>query len=143
MSVSRRTPAKERYQRTRPFIGNKQPICTPSEQAMLANDGSYPSGHTAVGWAWALVLTEIAPERADEILARGVAYGESRNVCNVHWYSDVLQGRVIRAATLARLHAEPAFRADVDAAKAEVAAVRAQGAEPSHDCNAEAAALAK
>ena len=27
-------------------------------------NGSYPSGHTAIGWAWALVLSEASPIRA-------------------------------------------------------------------------------
>ena len=110
---------------------------------MLEKDGSYPSGHTAVGWAWALILTEIAPDRTDAILARGRAYGESRNVCNVHWHSDVVQGRLLGASTVARLHAEPAFRADLEEAKAELAAVRAQKLAPERDCAAETAALAK
>ena len=135
--------AKDHYKRTRPFVASKEPICTPAEQAAIEKDGSYPSGHTAIGWTWALLLTEIAPERTGAILARGVAYGESRNVCNVHWHSDVVQGRVIGAGVAARLHAEPAFRADLEAAKSELAAVRAQGAKPSRDCAAEAAALTR
>lgn len=84
--------AKDHYHRTRPFAVNKEAICTPAEQADIEKDGSYPSGHTAIGWAWALILSEIAPEQTDAILARGAAYGDSRNVCNVHWYSDVVQG---------------------------------------------------
>ena len=96
-----------------------------------------------MGWAWALTLSEIAPEQTDAILARGVTYGESRNVCNVHWYSDVAQGRVIGAGVVARLHAEPEFRADIEAAKSELAAVRAQGLKPTRDCAAEAAALSR
>ena len=135
--------AKDHYKRTRPFMASKTPICTPNEQAVIEKDGSYPSGHTAVGWTWALLLTEIAPERTEVILARGLAYGESRNVCNVHWYSDVVQGRVIGASAAARLHAEPEFRADLAAAKSELAAVRAKGAKPTRDCAAEAAALAR
>ena len=65
--------AKNQYQRTRPFMVNGGPICTPEEEEGLRKDGSYPSGHTAIGWAWALILTEIAPDRADAILARGRA----------------------------------------------------------------------
>ena len=105
-------------------------------------DGSYPSGHTALGWAWALVLTEIVPDRADAILARGRAFGESRVVCNVHWHSDVLEGRFMGAAAVARLHADPEFRSELEAAKAEYEAVRAKGLRPSRDCKAEAEALA-
>ena len=133
--------AKDHYKRTRPFVVNKAPTCTPAEEAMLAKDGSYPSGHSSVGWALGLILAEMAPERANVLLARGLAFGQSRVVCGVHWQSDVTQGRVIGAATVARLHADPVFRAQFDAARQELTAVRAKGLKPSRDCNAEAAAL--
>ena len=134
--------AKNQYQRKRPFMVNGEPTCTPDEEAHLMKDGSYPSGHTAIGWAWALILCEIAPERADAILARGRAFGESRNICNVHWHSDVVEGRFMGAAAVARLHADPAFRAELEAAKAELVAVRAKGLKPTRDCQVEADALA-
>jgi len=66
----------------------------------------------------------------------------SRIVCNVHWYSDTLQGRYLGADTVARLHADPTFRADLEAAKAELEAVRAKGLTATRDCRAEAAAAA-
>lgn len=134
--------AKMRYNRTRPFVWNKKPICTPEDRAGLEKDGSYPSGHTAAGWGWALILTEVSPAQSDAILMRGRSFGESRNVCNVHWYSDVVQARHVAAVTVARLHAEREFRADLDAASAELAAVRSKGLKPDRDCAAEAAALA-
>ena len=49
-------------------------------------DGSSPCGHTAIGWAWALTLSEISPERADSILARGRAFGESRVI--LIWFDE-------------------------------------------------------
>jgi acid phosphatase (class A) len=134
--------AKNHYQRKRPFQQNNQPIAVPEARAFLEKDPSYPSGHTAVGWGFALILSEIEPDRADELLGRGRAFGESRIVCNHHWYSDVVWGRVMGAATVARLHADATFRADIEAAKAEVAAMRAKGLPPTGDCNAETAALA-
>jgi len=134
--------AKNHYQRKRPFMKNNEPTCTPDEEALLRKDGSYPSGHTAIGWAWALILTEIAPDRADAILARGRAFGESRNICNVHWHSDVVEGRFMGSAAVARLHADPAFRAEIEAAKVELEAVRAKGLKPIRNCEAEADALA-
>jgi acid phosphatase (class A) len=136
-------PAKNQYQRARPFVVNRAPVCTPDEQSMLEKDGSYPSGHAAVGWAWALILSEIAPDRIDAILARGLAFGVSRNVCNVHWHSDVVQGRVIGAGVVARLHAEPGFLVDLDAAKGELAAMRTKRMQPTRDCVAEGQGLAK
>ncbi len=128
--------AKARYQRPRPFAVNGQPTCTPEDDKALRGNGAYPSGHTAIGWSWAMILAELAPERGDALLLRGRRFGESRLVCNVHWQSDVLQGRVMGAATVAALHADAGFRADLEAA-------RRGGAEPdAAGCAAEAAALA-
>ena len=77
--------AKNHYLRERPFMVNNTPICTPEDEEGLRKDGSYPSGNTAIGWAWALILTEVFPDQADDILVRGKEFGISRNVCNVHY----------------------------------------------------------
>jgi acid phosphatase (class A) len=135
--------AKDHYQRIRPFVINNQPTCTPADEKALRNNFSYPSGHASIGWALALVLTEIAPDRTDAILARGRSMGQSRVICNAHWPTDVLTGFDVGAATVARLHAEPAFRADVEAVRAELAAVRARGLMPTRDCVAESRALGR
>ncbi len=97
------TTAKNRYKRTRPFVLNKETSCTPDAEKDLMTDGSYPSGHSSLGWAWALILTEIDPEHTNAILARGRAFGESRVVCGVHWQSDVIEGRFMGASTVARI----------------------------------------
>jgi acid phosphatase (class A) len=113
--------AKNHYKRKRPFMVNNTPTCSPSDEEQLRKDGSYPSGHTAIGWAWALVFTEVFPAKTNAILQRGYEFGESRVVCNVHWHSDVVMGRVMGAAAVARLHANPTFQRDLAAAKSEVA----------------------
>lgn len=133
--------AKDYYQRERPFQDNNEPIAVPEMKSALETDPSYPSGHSAIGWGFALNLSEIAPDRDAELIARGRAYTESRMVANHHWYSDVVWGRFMGAATVARLHADPTFLADLEAAKDEFAAIRAKGAAPSRDCRAEAEAL--
>ena len=134
-------PAKNAYQRKRPFLINGEPICSPEEREELATDGSYPSGHTAIGWGWALILSELAPDRAEHVLARGVAFGESRNVCNVHWRSDVQAGMIVGAAAYARLQNNAEFNAAMAAARVEIAETRERGLTPQVDCAAEAAAL--
>ena len=135
-------PTKLTYQRARPFTVDGAPTCTPGEEAALRKDGSYPSGHSAVGWGWALILVEAAPERADAILARGRAFGQSRVACNVHWLSDTEEGRVMESAVVARLHDETAFRDDLAAARSEIVVARAAGLSPTRDCAKEAAQLA-
>ena len=130
--------AKNKYQRPRPFMVNGQPTCTPRDEDMLRKDGSYPSGHSAIGYGWGLVLAELIPARASQLVARGRSFGDSRRVCNVHWLSDVEEGRVMATAVVARLHAEPAFRADMEAAREELASAPA-----ATSCEREAAALAQ
>lgn len=134
--------AKGHYVRVRPFVAYKEASCTPDFDAMMAFSGSYPSAHAAIGWAWALVLAEIAPERQDALLARGREFGQSRVVCGVHWQSDVEAGRLVASGVVARLHADPAFRGDIEAARAELSGLRAGKLKPLLDCKAEAAALA-
>jgi acid phosphatase (class A) len=112
--------AKNHYQRVRPFMVNNGPICTPEEEDGLRKDGSYPSGHTAIGWAWALILSEVFPEQADVIMERGKQFGISRNVCNVHWHSDVVYGRMMGSAAVAMLHSNTGFMIDLKAAKEEI-----------------------
>ncbi len=133
--------AKNHYARARPFTVNHAPICTPGDEAQLEKDGSYPSGHSAIGVAWSLILTEIAPAQTDAILARGRSFASSRMVCNVHWHSDTVQGRYIGAYTVARLHADPTFRADLESARKELETVRAKGVNGARECNAEAAGI--
>lgn len=133
--------AKTHYNRVRPFVHYNEHTCYAPDEAALRSDGSYPSGHTSLGWAWTLVLTQLAPERADALLARGRAFGESRLVCNAHWQSDVLEGRTAGAGVFAQLQADASFQADAQAARGEIAALRSAGKSPGVDCAAEAAAL--
>lgn len=134
--------AKKQYQRARPFTVNNAPMCSPSDEALLRTDGSYPSGHSAIGMAWALILSEISPDQTDAILARGRSYAASRMVCNVHWRSDTMQGRYVGAYTVARLHADPTFETDLQAARKELEAARAKGTAGVRDCSAEIAGIA-
>ncbi|GAB6967711.1 phosphatase PAP2 family protein [Komagataeibacter kakiaceti JCM 25156] len=122
--------SKEYWHRARPFVGNSQPICTESDRAHLATSGSYPSGHTMLGWSTALVLAELLPDRATEILQRGRVFGESRIVCGVHWESDVQAGYMLGTAEIAAMHGLPAFRADMDAARTELDALRHTARHP-------------
>ena len=129
------TPAKRGWFRKRPFVVEPLPTCIAPE-TWLAASGSYPSGHSALGWAWALVLAEMAPDRADPILRRGLAYGQSRAVCGVHYVSDVEAGRIVGAAMVARLKADPGFQADFARAKEEFDAARAASKEATSACPA-------
>lgn len=124
--------AKTFYNRPRPFqrfqlahvCGTEKP---PAHEVPLKGGSSYPSGHTSFGWATALILADVAPERAQQLLARGQEHGESRVICAVHYPSDVVAGQLVATAVVARLHADPEFNEDLDCARQEHAAVLKPG----------------
>lgn len=101
---------KDYYHRTRPYVYYNEPTIYPQDEEELRNNGSYPSGHTIEGWSAALLLTELNPDRADTILARGYMYGQSRVIAGYHWQSDVDAGRLAASAAVARLHADKRFQ---------------------------------
>jgi acid phosphatase (class A) len=113
--------AKKHYQRVRPFVVNGVSTCLPKQEEMLKADGSYPSGHTAFGWMLALVLTDLVPEKQDQLLKRGYEYGQSRVVCRAHWQSDTTAARMMASATFARLQSDPTFVAQLGLARTEMA----------------------
>lgn len=112
--------------RVRPYVRfPAQPVCRhdidDSRYALNAS-GSYPSGHATYGWMWGQVLSAMVPERADAIVARAYAFGQSRLVCGFHYPSDLAAGRLAASALFARLSANAAFHHDFMTARSEVRA---------------------
>jgi len=142
--VSRATDRpKDIYKRPRPYLVDDGPTCIDKSDA-LSKSPDYPSGHNAWGWTVGLIMAELAPDRATEILARARAFGEGRLVCGVHTLSAVEAGRLNGSIVVAGLHGQPEFRRDMDVARAEVAAARRAGPAPDPAaCAREAALVAK
>jgi acid phosphatase (class A) len=119
--------AKAGYKRPRPFVEHGGRICVPDE-AWLRRSYSYPSGHSTFSWTAGLVLEEIAPDRAGEVMARARSYGDSRVVCGVHYESDVQAGRAAASILFSAVQHKPAFRADLARAGRELARLRTRAA---------------
>lgn len=138
--------AKEFYQRQRPFIYDRGPVCQPTSELYDARrhrmSYDYPSGHTTWGWTWALILTAAVPDRAQQILQRGRTYGDSRFVCGAHNESAVEAGMQSASSTMAVVSTKPDYQADLADVKQELSALRANGAAPS-GCAAEASMMAQ
>lgn len=111
--------AKQHYFRTRPFVKFNEHTILQSSEASLKDNGSYPSGHTPMGLGLALVLAEINPAAQDTILSRGYQFGQSRVIGGFHYQSDVEAGRLSACMTVARLHADTAFLAQLERARQE------------------------
>ena len=113
------TLPKNYYKRRRPFMVFNEHTLTPDSEASLSRNGSYPSGHTILGWSAALLLMEINPAKADTLLARGYMYGESRVIVGAHWQSDVDAGYLAASVAYAKLHTSERFLEQMAKAKAE------------------------
>lgn len=121
--------AKEHFERPRPFLSNEGPICL-ERSARLEASFDYPSGHSSAGWMAGLVLAELAPDRATEVLARAGAYAESRAICGVHNRSSTIAGHTVGSAVFAALQGHSEFVAAATRARAELDAVRRSGERP-------------
>jgi acid phosphatase (class A) len=121
--VAPMTVAKEHFARPRPFTTDKGQACDPiSADGVGARLGyAYPSGHSGIGWLWALMLSDAAPARATAIRSFGQATGDLRVACRVHWLSDVASGRILATSVYQRIAAEPEYQADLARARDELA----------------------
>ena len=114
-----RIAPKAHFHRQRPFVRYGDHLLTEWEEADLAGEGSYPSGHTIRGWSAALILAEINPDAAEALFKRGWEYGESRVVAGAHWQSDVDASRVAASIGVCALHGSAAFREQMAKAQYE------------------------
>jgi len=109
-------------------VMRKRPYVQLGEQPFAgANDplsSSYPSAQSEMGWGMALILTEIAPEHANEILQLGFRIGESGMISGQHWATDITAARILAACMVARLNADSSFRKLLDDARAEFDAMK-------------------
>jgi acid phosphatase (class A) len=111
--------AKDYFKRSRPWIVDPgMHTCTRDE----APQSSYPSGHATMGFAMAVVLSHAAPSRASELLARARDYARERIVCGMHFRSDIVAGETLGTAVAVMMLRNPAFQADVAAARDELRA---------------------
>jgi acid phosphatase (class A) len=116
--------AKTFFHRARPWEVDAALAANPALEKCDKGDpkSSYPSGHATMGYAAAGVLAQLMPSNAQIILARASDYAQSRLICGVHYRHDIEAGHVLATALVAKLMDKPAFKAEFDAAEAELAA---------------------
>jgi len=108
-------PAKDFFARKRPpFIDPRVKPCVPLEAT-----ASYPSGHSTRATVWALVLSEIFPDKRDALIARAHQIGDDRVLGGVHYPSDIAAGRTLAAAIVKQMLAHPDFQKQLQAVEEE------------------------
>ena len=111
--------AKNYFKRVRPFAFYGEPSFVPEKDEHLTGSWSYPSGHTARGWMFALVLTAIAPERTEALAVRANAFAMNRVICGHHWKSDIDAGRTLAMVIFAAVSSTKEFQEQLQKARAE------------------------
>jgi acid phosphatase (class A) len=133
--------AKTRAFRPRPVgVDPARAACTNVSAAGRAS-ASYPSGSATVGVAYGEAVAVLDPAHGAAAREIGHQIAVSRVVCGMHYPADAAAGEVLGRAVFAQIAATPAFQADLEAARGELAAVRATGLT-NPGCAAERAALA-
>lgn len=108
--------AKKAFSRPRPYMLDEQihPLLKKSKS------GSWPSGHSTIGYLMATVLGEMVPEKRNELFTRAAGYAENRLVAGFHYRSDTVMSRTGAALIAQKMEEQPDFKTEFDAAKAEL-----------------------
>ncbi|KQS52916.1 PA-phosphatase [Brevundimonas sp. Leaf363] len=125
--------------RLRPIGEDRERRACQTIDAAARSSDSYPSGTAAVAAAYGETLSALAPDHADAVRASANQIALSRVVCAMHYPSDVTGGEAVGRVVMSRLVADPAYQADLLAAKAEIDAARARN-QTSPACAAERSA---
>jgi membrane-associated phospholipid phosphatase len=108
--------AQSSYYYRRPYARFNQTTLVPKYEDQYRNISSYPSSQAMMGWLFALMLTEVCPDKQDEVLTRGYAYGTSSVISGYHWDSDSYAGCLLASALVCRLHSHTGFNAMITSA---------------------------
>lgn len=101
--------SKAHYSRIRPYVFFDEHTGYPADEDDLRDSGAYPSGHSFLGWLFAMTLSEVNPSQQTQLMKRAYEYGQSRVILGYHWQTDVTAGRLVAGAVFARLHGSRDF----------------------------------
>lgn len=103
---------KDKYGRKRPFVidNTLSPCISKPRKGSL----SYPSGHTAAARVYALLLTELVPEKRAEFFTRADDIALSRVIGGVHYPTDIDAGKRLANELFQRYMQNKLFRANVN-----------------------------
>ena len=106
------------FHRTRPYVAD--PGLAHCDNGN-GTDDSYPSGHAAFAWSTGWTLAQLMPDRAPALLERARDYADGREICAVHYPSDVEAGHALGTLVADHLLHDPRLADQVAAARRELA----------------------
>lgn len=108
---------RHQFRKPRPYQTDAtlHPVCGVDQ-----DPDSYPAGHAFTGYLKALTLTQLAPEKRDQILARADQYAYDGAVCGEHYPADSEASRRVAYAVFGYMMSSPKFQQDLAAAREEM-----------------------
>ena len=117
---------KDYWKRPRPFVADARVHALPALKEGVYNKDkhaysfSFPSGHSTFGATYAILLSQMVPEKRAELFGRGWQYGQNRVIGGVHFPTDVEAGRIDATVLVYAMMQNPQFQKDFADAKAEL-----------------------
>lgn len=135
-----REAARRHGHEPRPIARNPRLLPCQRVTPALRDSPSWPAGGAVAGTLYGEAVAAAAPDRATQARWIGAALGASRVVCRMNSERDVEAGERGAALLYPMIAATPDYQADLEGARAEIAAARAEAlSNPS--CAAERRAL--
>ena len=95
------------YYFQRPYVYFDEPSLITSSEDEYRNTSSYPSAQAVYGWLLGMILSEVCPDKQNDILNRSYAIGNSSVISGYNWQSDTEVGRELACALVAFIHSDP------------------------------------
>lgn len=105
---------KYQYARVRPYV--LEPLLNNLEET---NWAAYPSGHAANSYINAYIYSALAPQFSDVFLKDAYDMAHSREIIGVHYPTDSESSRLLAQQLVAKLFANPEFKAEFEQVKQE------------------------
>lgn len=105
--------AKGLWKRPRPYVSDNKVIPCIKLESSLA----YPSGHAAISWTYARVLSHIYYERTLAFTKRALEIGHERILGGVHHPTDIAAGQKLGEAVFQKLLINKKFQAELSRLK--------------------------
>lgn len=101
---------KRSYNRVRPYDYLKDLTpCTPTEKSL-----SYPSGHATLAILYALVLSDIFPDKSVQFKDRADVIAQDRVLAGVHHPSDISGGKKFGQILYNEIVKSPRYKIDIE-----------------------------
>ena len=117
----------ELHPRRRPMAVNPDPQTCQRTDAATRDSPSWPAAGAVAGAVYGEMFAALVPDQAEALRVRGDDIGLSRWVCRMNGSTDVEDGLRVGRRVYVRATETPDFAVDLEAARAEVAAARAEG----------------